>query len=383
MLRTEGQPTASAALTEPVPKLCYKCHASFGPAKSVHAPVREGMCTACHDPHDESEPKLLNEPVKDLCLTCHPDKTSSPFVHGPTAAGDCTFCHAPHTSANEHLLVKSGVGLCLDCHVDMQSTLKKREVHPALSSGCTSCHNPHGSAARKYLPAEGTSLCFTCHPAIKSKITPSGQVVHQPIRSQRACTSCHDPHASDEPKLLPKVGQDLCLDCHKNILSKTDKVLHGPIKAGKCIPCHDPHGSPYEKLLVRQYSTSFYVSYNDSEFPLCFRCHSRALVSTKLTSTATRFRDGERNLHYVHVNRQDRGKRCKVCHLVHGGPNPKLIANKVRFGTWNLPLSYQRTDAGGSCAPGCHQKFTYTNRQVPNMRTPPPANKDQGSQKQK
>ncbi len=316
------------------------------------------------------------------CLSCHPDTIDHTYVHGPAAVGDCTFCHVPHSNGKKSVLVKKGIELCLFCHTDMQDYLKKPVIHPVLKDGCTSCHDPHGSSARKFLPAEGAALCFTCHPAIASKVTASGLNVHAPIGSKQGCASCHDPHASDGPKLLPKVGKDLCLGCHKNVIGKADTVLHGPINSGRCIACHDPHGSPYEKLLVKQYSTSFYVSYNDSEFPLCFRCHSRALVTAPLTSTATKFRDGDRNLHYLHVNRKDMGKRCKFCHVVHGGPNPKLIATSVRFGSWNLPLKFTKTDTGGSCAPGCHQRFSYTNRQVPNTTRPlRPAEKDQRAQK--
>ena len=351
-------------LTEPVPALCYKCHARFLKGKSFHAPVEGGSCTSCHDPHDKGTPYLLTLPVKDLCVSCHSDVVDHEYVHGPTAVGACTYCHRPHSSPNEHLLTAGGVDLCVSCHFDIQRELKKPVVHPALRGGCTSCHDPHGSEARKFLPAEGAALCFSCHPSIESKVTPSGQVVHRPINTEQGCASCHSPHASDAPMLLPKTGMDLCLDCHKNIIGKNDTVLHGPIKSGKCLPCHDVHGSPNPKLLIKPYSSGFYVSYNDSEFPLCFRCHSRGLVTTRATTTATRFRDGDRNLHYLHVNRKDLGKRCRFCHVVHGGPNPKLIATTVPFGTWKLPLNFKKTVSGGSCAPGCHQAFSYTNNKA-------------------
>ena len=34
----------------------------------------------------------------------------------------------------------------------------------------------------------------------------------------------------------------------------------------------------------------------------------------KQESTITSFRDGQRNLHVVHVNRDDKGRTCKTCH---------------------------------------------------------------------
>ena len=366
-------------LTQEVPGLCGQCHTPFGTMKYVHPPVKDGMCTTCHNPHDSAQPKLLTQPLKDLCTSCHPDKIGYKFAHGPAATGDCTTCHNPHESKNERLLVTAGAGLCFTCHVDMQAEIKKKYVHPALQMGCTSCHNPHGSAFKKFFAAEGPKLCFQCHPQIEDNIK-SPNKVHPPIKTERACASCHNPHASNAPKLLPKTGKDLCLDCHKDLIKKNETVLHGPIKDGKCTACHNPHGSPNDKLLIQPYSTEFYVSYSDTEFPLCFSCHNRDLLRFPNTSFATGFRDGDKNLHYIHLNRKDRGKRGKVCHVVHAGQNPKLLADKVPFGKWNLPLNFVKTDTGGSCAPGCHQKYSY-DRKTPGKEAVPDKTKGKDQKK--
>jgi predicted CXXCH cytochrome family protein len=262
----------------------------------------------------------------------------------------------------------------------MQDTIKKKVVHPALGMGCTSCHNPHGSAARKFLSADGAALCYQCHSPIEDKLK-SAKSVHPPIKSERGCASCHSPHASDEPKLLAKSGKGLCLGCHKDLIKKTQTVLHGPVRDG-CTSCHEPHGTPNEKLLLKPYSTDFYVAYNDTEFPLCFSCHNRDLLRFPTTSYATGFRDGEKNLHYLHVNRKDRGRRCKACHVVHAGENPKLIADRVPFGKWNLPLKFVKTETGGGCSPGCHQPFAY-DRKNPAKGAPPAADKDKSKKKKK
>ncbi len=361
-------------LMEDVPALCFQCHPPFGVLKYRHSPVKDGMCLTCHDPHDSATPKLLTQPVKDLCTSCHPDKMDYKFVHGPAATGDCTSCHNPHESNTGRLLVKEGAGLCFTCHVDMQQEIKKKFVHPALDGGCTSCHNPHGSSVKKFFAATGTGLCYQCHPQIEEKLKAS-KSVHPPIKSEKGCATCHAPHASDAPKLLPKAGKDLCFDCHKNFIKKSETVLHGPIKEGKCTACHDPHGTPNDRLLNKPYSTEFYISYSDAEYQFCFSCHNRDLLRFPTTSYATGFRDGDKNLHYIHINRKDRGKSCKVCHMVHAGENPKLIADKVPFGKWNLPIKFVKTDTGGSCAPGCHQKFSY-DRKTPGKVAPPEKGKD-------
>jgi len=349
-------------LTQEQPALCQTCHEAFA-KKVIHPPAQQGMCTTCHDPHSASQPKLLLQPQKDLCGTCHADHVDFKNMHGPVAAGDCTMCHAPHESDSEKLLVKSGQELCFGCHVDMQDTLKKKHVHAALSGGCTSCHNPHGSAHKKLLSAEGPELCFTCHSDVADKVKAS-TVKHAPLQSDDACASCHSPHASDTEKLLLRPAKEICATCHEGIIPKNAKVLHGPAGDGNCGACHNPHGGANPKLLVGTFPTDVYVPYTDREYGLCFTCHKRDMVQYADTSYATNFRDGDKNLHYVHVNNKEKGRSCRLCHQFHGSAGPMLIAETVPFGKWSLPLKYQKTDTGGGCAPGCHKPLYY-DRQTP------------------
>ncbi len=346
-------------LTQEPPGLCATCHSpAFGTKKYVHDPVKKGMCTSCHDPHSSAQPKLLLKPANELCTMCHPDKTDFKYVHGPTAAGDCLACHNPHESDNPAHTVKPQPEVCFTCHLEMQKELNKAFKHPALEGGCTSCHNPHGSAFNKFLSAEGKALCFQCHPQIEEKIK-GAAVVHPPVNSEKGCVSCHSPHASNAEKLLPKSGKDLCLTCHTDIIKKEYTVLHGPIRDGKCLPCHDPHASPNAKLLIKEFPTEMYVPYSDNEYELCFSCHNRDLLLYPETSFATGFRNGDRSLHYVHVNRKDKGRSCIICHNIHGGTLPKLITTSTEFGKWKLPIRFTKTENGGSCAPGCHKPLVY------------------------
>ncbi len=345
-------------LTQDPPDLCYTCHESFTSKRLVHFPVQSGMCTTCHNPHSSDQPKLLTRSVKDLCSTCHADHVDFKVLHGPVSAGDCTACHTPHASDTKKLLLKEGEDLCFGCHVDMPEVVKKKYVHPALSGGCTSCHNPHGSDHPKLLAQEGQELCFLCHPQIAETVKDSA-VAHPALLTEKACASCHSPHASDNEKLLVKPVKDICVSCHDDVIPKNAKVLHGPNNDGKCSRCHQPHGSQNENLLVAEFPTEAYVPYTDTEFALCFTCHKRDMVQYPETSYATNFRDGEKNLHFVHVNNKQKARSCKLCHVVHGSPNPVLIADSVPFGKWNLPLRFVKTETGGGCSPGCHNPRYY------------------------
>lgn len=367
--------TKTFKLTQEPPQLCYMCHPAFGTKSTVHFPVTGGMCTVCHNPHSSDEPKLLAQPLKSLCAMCHADHVDFKVVHGPVAAGDCIACHNPHESDEKKLLLKPGEQLCIGCHLDMAEVLKKKVVHPALSAGCTSCHNPHGSANPKLLAEEAPQLCFLCHSDIAEKVNTS-PVVHTAVLM--GCTLCHSPHASDNRRMLLNPEKDTCLGCHPAIIAKNMTVFHGPINEGRCTACHNPHGGQYPRMLAGTFPSEPYVPYTDTEFGVCFSCHKRDLLQYPETSFATNFRDGEKNLHYVHVNNKQKGRSCRLCHNIHGSPNPKLIADSVSFGKWDLPLKYVKTDTGGGCSPGCH-KPRYYDRKTPGKKpevekpTPPPA----------
>lgn len=345
-------------LGAPVAELCANCHDAFGKKAHVHPPVKDGECATCHDPHSSDQPKLLVSQVGELCGNCHSDHVEFKVVHGPVSAGECTACHTPHESAEKALLLTKGDQLCFGCHTDIQEGLKKKVVHAAVEAGCTSCHNPHGSAQRKLLAEAGAALCFGCHGEMGEKVQ-KATVAHAPVASEKGCGSCHSPHATDQAKLLLQPEKDLCLGCHKTILTKAMTVLHGPIAKGQCAPCHEPHGSPNPNLLVRGFPREPYVAYTDKEFDLCFGCHNRDLLRFPDTSFATGFRDGDRNLHFLHVNNKQKGRSCRLCHAIHGADNAALVAEKVPFSQWSLPLKFVKSENGGSCAPGCHKPFSY------------------------
>ncbi len=117
-------------------------------------------------------------------------------------------------------------------------------------------------------------------------------------------------------------------------------------------PAMIPTAPRKQKLLIKEFPTDTYVPYTDQEYELCFSCHNRDLLRFPDTSFATGFRDGEKNLHYVHVNKKEKGRNCKLCHNMHGSSNPKLVADKAVFGKWELPLKFVKTDTGGQLRAG-------------------------------
>lgn len=361
-----------------VPKedLCNRCHA-LPHENSVHAPVKEGKCTECHDPHGSDHVRVLvADPGRDLCLKCHKqDFAKAKFVHGPVAIGACIVCHKAHSSTEPKLLAQDSKSLCLSCHSEIQTKPENGlHIHAALEQGCTGCHDPHASDHKFQLRQTAPGLCLSCHQDKFDQMTAGATVVHGAISAEGGCTACHESHSSRQTALQRGQQPDTCLSCHdKQIKTPAGAVVanmaallmanpnrHGPIREGDCTACHNPHAGQHFKLLTESYPAQFYAPFKVDTFKLCFRCHSPDLALKPTGSGLTKFRNGESNLHYLHVN-QEKGRTCRACHEVHASRNPAHIRDAVPFGNsgWMLNINFEQTASGGSCSPGCHAPKTY------------------------
>jgi predicted CXXCH cytochrome family protein len=354
-------------------KSCVECHKQITSSKVLCMATKEQMCTLCHEIPAAGGLSRLTEASERLCLKCHTkDKFKGSFLHGPFAVGACVACHDPHGSNPSALVGANGQQMCLTCHTDMEARLKNAKfTHKAVVNNCTSCHDPHASDHRYELRGATPDLCAKCHENILRDYKMAA-VKHAPVVETRGCLNCHDSHMGSDERLLVADGIDVCLKCHdgtikidKYELSHMGQLLaknpehHGPIQGKECSGCHKPHGSSYFRLLTNEYPKEFYTSFSESKYDLCFRCHDSTLVKEERTTTLTGFRDGDRNLHFVHVNKSPKGRTCRSCHETHASTLPKHIRVSVPFGKWNLPVGFTKTDNGGSCESGCHAVQKY------------------------
>ena len=116
----------------------------------------------------------------------------------------------------------------------------------------------------------------------------------------------------------------------------------------------------------------FYAPFDLGIYDLCFQCHIKEMVTVKEGKGLTRFKNGDLNLHYVHVH-QEKGRTCRACHEVHASTNPFHIRTSVPFGTggWSYEIKFEKTPTGGTCASGCHVPRSY-NRSPGDTFTPKP-----------
>jgi len=362
----------------PLESLCTSCHLTrWWPFN--HEPYAKGECHRCHDPHGSEHRMLVrSNPAKEHCLECHePAKIlPGPHRHGPAGVGACIVCHEVHGSWHEKLLVQEGKELCRMCHDDtIRQTAAFRHIHEPIEEGkeCTACHDSHSSLSPALLKAGTEKACLDCHEKERDRWE-GAKYRHGALNSSEGCLDCHAGHGSNISKLLVAGELELCLRCHdQEIVSydagkltdmarlfRQNPVLHGPVARGQCSACHEPHVSSSARLLVEPYPPEFYAPFSEDRYKLCFHCHLRELAVEPETAL-TRFRDGERNLHFVHVNKPDRGRSCRVCHEVHASRRPFHMREWVPFGPreWKLEIGHAPNEDGGSCAPGCHATKQY------------------------
>jgi predicted CXXCH cytochrome family protein len=342
--------------------------------KVIHKPLADGQCLGCHNPHGGSSNKFTRgNSMRELCATCHQDPVGSKsHVHGPVAAGACDSCHAGHSSKFPKLLPAQGRDLCLTCHNEMKTQMAKvKFTHKAVEGDCNDCHDAHASNFTMQIKKAPLDLCTSCHEKQKNAAI-NATFKHSVVTKDQACLNCHTAHGGDLAKLMRNEPIKVCMKCHeqdqktpdgrivKNVAMIMDPkaVKHGPIRDGNCSGCHDTHGSNNSRLLQKPYPEAFYQPFAEEKYGLCFSCHDKQLVETQKTANLTNFRTGDRNLHFLHVNRE-KGRNCRSCHETHASTNELHLRDSVPYGKWEMPIKYVKSESGGSCSPGCHKPYTY------------------------
>ena len=309
---------------------------------SIHSPIKEGE--SC------------------VSAECHNQLAKAKYVHAPAATGACLVCHTLIKENPPFGLVSTGVDLCWGCHKNQKIVVvQSRYLHKIVKDeGCIGCHDSHSSDTTKFLlRKDEMSLCVDCHKKETQKVMKhieGARVVHKPVAEGR-CAGCHAPHASNYKNHLKEGPKDvpLCFSCHKKMEQETKNAVykHGPIQEGMCTPCHEPHAGNVAKDLKYKFEKTFYNSFDLEVYSLCFKCHKESVVLDKRTQYLTNFRNGDRNLHFLHVNRQ-KGRTCLACHEVHVGSQVRHIRKFTPFGRWEIPVNFVQTPTGGKCSANCH-----------------------------
>lgn len=127
------------------------------------------------------------------------------------------------------------------------------------------------------------------------------------------------------------------------------------ILAGSTVDARVDHVDSFARL-----PAEYFMPYRTEKYSACFECHSAELSLTESTREVTEFRNGDHNLHFLHVNKE-KGRSCKSCHTTETeARQEKLMRDWVPFGkTHKLPVKFTKTATGGGCVVGCHKPKDY------------------------
>ncbi len=274
------------------------------------------------------------------CLECHGELAEGVVVHGALELEACDACHLTTGDGHHFDLTAPLVDACIDCHDDPRGS--EGRVHgPAAAGECIACHDPHRSRLASLLRDQPPDLCWRCH----------GRAIEGPERSIR--------------------------DVEREIARAA--TVHWAIEEG-CDLCHLAHGGSENGMFTDSFPTGPYAVGHEGSYELCFGCHDQEILEED--PLATEFRNGEKNLHRLHVARR-KSRGCALCHSPHGAGD-HLLRESVGFGSWTMPLTYQATPEGGSCAPACHEKRGYSRDLEPPVIEPgeaTPADREGASQR--
>ena len=193
-----GTPAAGWKIAGKASEVCSGCHDDIGREKHPHGALAAKGCLGCHRAHAAREKALLRTPRPALCFTCHPrPRFAQQTIHDPVREGDCAACHPAHGAANEHLLVRpypieqyvpfaaGRYGLCLECHDEGALTDPTRGGDTGFADGTRNLHALH----------------------LRDRVSESELGTR--VQPGVTCRNCHDPHATEAPKLIRRV-----LDCN-------------------------------------------------------------------------------------------------------------------------------------------------------------------------
>lgn len=159
----------------------------YNKSKTKHTALyKDDRCGNCHSPHFSEYASLLSELESDTCLRCHgkddfkrsralrnirTEIAGKEHLHAPLADGKCSACHDPHGSDFYRLLVnaypenfyapyrKGTYAFCLDCHEENLLRFPETSIYTRFRDGKHNLHYTHVADSRK------GRTCRACHQA--------------------------------------------------------------------------------------------------------------------------------------------------------------------------------------------------------------------------
>lgn len=185
--------------------ICIKCH-SANSTFSLHDwnagmhNMNEVGCPDCHNLHAGPDQRVEPETITRTCQKCHADIVAQFSFTSRHPLNEkrvfCTDCHEPHGNSNDKMLrAASEKATCTKCHAEKEGPFLYE--HGGIMERCSACHSPHGSVYNNLLTSNEPFLCLQCHAAHRTTKTTS---LESRAAFSTRCTDCHSQiHGTDLP----------------------------------------------------------------------------------------------------------------------------------------------------------------------------------------
>jgi DmsE family decaheme c-type cytochrome len=224
-------------------------------------------CASCHsgaevhidDPSAENitNPAGLTDlAARRVCLECHQPHLGLDnygFDSHNEQQINCAACHRVH-AGEDKLLLSDDADFCTRCHTGVEAAFTRRSQHP-LKQGNITCLNCHqfGVRADHNVRLDQLRVCQNCHPEHEGPYPYEHPAADAYMVAGGGCLECHEPHGSENDRLLKQADEGLCLQCHMTPPGHLNlPALHGPVRdIDNCVACHsDIHGSFVSPLFL-------------------------------------------------------------------------------------------------------------------------------------
>ncbi len=195
------------------------------------------QCTACHDPHDDTNGKFLVKPnnYSGLCTTCHQKDGWSFSSHSTSdavwnGAGSDPWPHTPYDTVSEN--------------------------------GCENCHKPHTAGGHaqilNYLPEEDN--CLICHNGNTASKNISSELTKFYKHAVQDYTGIHNPAENFQSGNVPEHVE--CTDCHNPHQTNANPSPGAPQVSGALTGVVGINASGQQILAAA------------NQYEICFKCHA-------------------------------------------------------------------------------------------------------------
>lgn len=300
---TVGQPTGAS-------KLCLSCHdgtIALGAlvSKLQEIPFAAGIRFIPRGPARLGTDLSDDHPVSfiyDSSLAIRNGELADPSTLPPEIKLDrdgqlqCTACHDPHNDTNGKFLVMSNIysGLCTACHKQngwafsshstSDATWNRLGTNPwqhtlyntVTENGCENCHIPHTADGHERLLIYSfeEDNCIVCHNGnvastdIKTGTDIETELTKPYIHAVQDYTGIHDPVEDFTSGSVQKHVE--CADCHNPHWTNADPSTGAPQVSGAIggVTGVDVSGQP--------------IAVAANQYEICFKCHGDNYITTRV-----------------------------------------------------------------------------------------------------